>query len=57
MLTSGAERTLTIKESIIIGNRLEDANQEKLPEHPGPQDLQTPGRTVKRVEPASWRLS
>lgn len=43
MLTSGAGTALAIKENIIIGNRLEDAN----PECPGCQDLLVPGRTAE----------
>ena len=57
MLISGAGTAPTTEKSIIIGNRREDANQEQLPEHPDHQDLQTQGRTVKSVEPASQRLS
>lgn len=43
MLTSGAGTALAIKENIIIGNRLEDAN----PECSGCQDLLVPGRTAE----------
>ena len=57
MLILGADTAPTIEKSSIIGNRLEAADQEQLPEHPDHQDLQTPGRTVKSVEPASRRLS